>query len=51
MIFSDVVLNTFDGTKKKAVEDKIADWLRRGGDRLKAATVAANKRRERQEEA
>lgn len=31
----------------KASENRIADWLRRGGDRIKAAKVAADKRQER----
>ncbi|XP_071574115.1 uncharacterized protein [Temnothorax nylanderi] len=43
-VIIDVVRNTFEGTKIKAVEDRIAEWLRRGGDRKKAE----NKRRERQ---
>ncbi|XP_077256570.1 uncharacterized protein LOC143907936 [Temnothorax americanus] len=43
-VIIDVVRNTFEGTKIKTVEDRIAEWLRRGGDRKKAE----NKRRERQ---
>lgn len=32
----------------KNLEGRIAEWLRRGGDRIKAARMAENKRRERQ---
>ncbi|XP_024868243.1 uncharacterized protein LOC112452336 isoform X1 [Temnothorax curvispinosus] len=42
-VIIDVVRNTFEGTKIKAVEDRIVEWLHRGSDRKKAE----NKRRER----
>ena len=37
--FVEIIRNAIPGTTTKAAEDRIADWLRRGGDRLKAATT------------
>lgn len=48
--FSDTVRDLFEGTKIKVVEERIADWLRRGGDRIKAAQVAADRHRQREQQ-